>query len=67
MEADLKKADDSRVFVTYSGERDETIEAVINKVSGLGHFKEVLVTRAGSIISSHCGPGAMGVLFIAGE
>ena len=67
MEADLKKAEDSRVFVTYSGERDETIEAVINKVSGLGHFKEVLVTRAGSIISSHCGPGAMGVLFIAGE
>ena len=55
------------MFVTYSGERDESVEAVINRVSGLGHFKEVLVTRAGSIISSHCGPGAMGVLFIAGE
>ncbi len=67
MEEDLKRAEDSRVFVTYSGERDETVEAVINRVKELGHFKEVLVTRAGSIISSHCGPGAMGVLFIAGE
>jgi len=24
------------------------------------------VTRAGGVISSHCGPGTLGVLFIAG-
>lgn len=29
------------------------------------HFKEIIETRAGGVISSHCGPGTLGVLFIA--
>ena len=28
------------------------------------HFDEILVTRAGGVISSHCGPGTLGVLYI---
>ena len=66
LEGELIKADKARVFVTYSGNRDENVEAVIKQVEELDAFKEILVTQAGSIISSHCGPGAMGVLFIAG-
>ena len=30
-------------------------------------FDEILETRAGGVISSHCGPGTLGVLFIKGE
>ena len=30
-------------------------------------FDEIYETRAGGVISSHCGPGTLGVLFIAGE
>ena len=30
----------------------------------LGIFNEILETRAGGVISSHCGPGTLGVLFI---
>jgi len=30
----------------------------------LNHFDEILVTRAGSVVSSHCGPGTLGVLYI---
>ena len=25
---------------------------------------EILITRAGGVISSHCGPGTLGILFI---
>ena len=33
-------------------------------LESLGVFKEILVARAGGIISSHCGPGTLGVLYI---
>ncbi|MFR3949558.1 MAG: hypothetical protein ACLTZM_22510 [Ruminococcus sp.] len=28
-------------------------------------FDEILETRAGGVVSSHCGPGTLGVLYIA--
>ena len=34
-------------------------------LQGLGIFQEILETRIGGVISSHCGPGTLGVLFIA--
>lgn len=67
MEIDLKNAKADRVFITHSGCEDEVLEDVKEKVASLGRFKEILVTRAGSVITSHCGPGTLGVLFIAGE
>ena len=41
----------------------EDIDAVRAYLQGLNHFEEILITRAGSVISSHCGPGTLGVLF----
>lgn len=67
MEAELKKAEPDRVFITHSGCREEVIEAVRQELESYGRFQEILVTRAGSVITSHCGPGTLGVLFIAGE
>lgn len=67
MEQELRNAKPDRVFITHSGCDDELIEAVKTEVAALGYFKEILVTRAGSVITSHCGPGTLGVLFIAGE
>ena len=67
MEEDLKKAKPDRVFITHSGCTDEIIESVKAELTALGHFNEILITRAGSVITSHCGPGTLGVLFIAGE
>ena len=67
MEEDLKHAKADRVFITHSGCEEEIIEAVKAELTALGYFKEILVTRAGSVITSHCGPGTLGVLFIAGE
>lgn len=67
MEQELKNAKPERVFITHSGCEEETIAAVKEKLESLGRFDEILVTRAGSVITSHCGPGTLGVLFIAGE
>ena len=65
MEADLENARPERVFITHSGCDREVVEAVREYLSSLGVFKEILETRAGSVVSSHCGPGTLGVLFIS--
>jgi DegV family protein with EDD domain len=67
MEADLLAAKPDRVFITHSGCSEEIIASVREYLESLGHFSEILVTRAGGVISSHCGPNTLGVLFIAGE
>lgn len=65
MENDLKAACPERVFITHSGCEDVIIQAVKEYLEGLGIFEEILITQAGGVISSHCGPGTLGVLFIA--
>ena len=64
MEEDLLKANKSRVFITHSGCEQEMIDKVYDYLSDLNYFEEILVTRAGGVISSHCGPGTLGVLYI---
>ena len=53
-----------RVFITHSGCEEQIIDNVRDYLVSLKHFDEILVTRAGGVISSHCGPGTLGVLFI---
>jgi len=64
MEEALKQADKSRVFITHSGCEQEVIDSVYAYLEELQYFDEILVTRAGGVISSHCGPGTLGVLFV---
>lgn len=65
LKSQLADADKSRVFITHSGSDPDTIEAVRRKLQDEYDFKEILVTQAGCVISSHCGPNTLGVLFIA--
>lgn len=65
MEEDLKSARPERVFITHSGCDRTTVDAVRSYLERLGIFHEILETRAGGVVSSHCGPGTLGVLFIA--
>lgn len=67
MEQELRTAKKNRVFITHSGCPEETIAAVHEWLEGLNRFDEIHITRAGGVISSHCGPGTLGVLFIAGN
>lgn len=64
IEEDLKTAKKDRVFITHSGCSEDIIDEVKNYLQTLNIFDEILVTRAGGVISSHCGPGTLGVLYI---
>ncbi|MCR4597993.1 MAG: DegV family protein [Acetatifactor sp.] len=63
----MKGAVKDRIFITHSGSEPDIVEAVRQQLKEMNYFDEVIETRAGSVISSHCGPGTLGVLFIAGE
>lgn len=67
MEEELKCAKEDRVFITHSGCEREVVEEVKAYLQSLSHFGEIHETLAGGVISSHCGPGTLGVLFIAGK
>lgn len=67
LEESLLKARPDRVFVTHSRVSPEFEKEIKDYVESLGYFDEVLCTDAGGVISSHCGPGTLGVLFIAKE
>lgn len=64
-EESLREADSERVFITHSGCEQEIIDEVYNYLKNMNHFGEILVTRAGGVISSHCGPGTLGVLYMS--
>lgn len=65
MENELKQAKKDRVFITHSGCDQDIIREIYQHLDSLNIFSEILVTRAGGVISSHCGPGTLGVLFIS--
>jgi len=61
----LLNAEEDNVFITHSGIDDSIVESVKEYLAGLNYFKNIYVTRAGGVVSSHCGPGTLGVLFIS--
>lgn len=64
MENELLRAKKDRVFITYSSADKEVVDNVRSYLKNLNIFDEILETRAGNVISSHCGPGTLGVLYI---
>ena len=67
LELELSTAERDRVFITHAGCDDQIVAWVRNFLEDFQHFEEILETHTGSVISSHCGPGTLGVLFIAEE
>lgn len=67
LKEELLKARPDRVFITHSKVSDELENEIKEFVESLGYFDEILCTDAGGVICSHCGPGTLGVLYIAKE
>ncbi len=65
MHDELMEADEERVFITHSGCGEELLGVLKSRLEELGHFREIHITRAGGVISTHCGPNTLGVLFYA--
>lgn len=56
--------DTDRVFITHAGANPEYVERVKKAVVSKNLFKKIYITRASCVISSHCGPNTLGVLFM---
>ena len=54
----------NRVFITHSGIDPSLVELARTEVAKYAAFQEVIETRAGCTVSSHCGPGTLGIIFI---
>ncbi len=61
---DASEIELDRIFVTHAGCAPEIVDACVAQVKKTAAFGEVLITRAGCTISSHCGRNTLGVLFI---
>jgi len=51
-------------FVTHSPSDRELVDAALNAAKATGHFREVVETNAGCVITSHCGYNTVGILYI---
>ena len=61
---EYKDYDDTRVFITHASCSDDIVDCIKEKLQQEFKFKEIIVTVAGSVVTSHCGQGTLGVLFI---
>ena len=53
-----------RIFITHSVRDPAVVEAVRQEITKYAPFQEILETRAGCTIFSHCGPDTLGILFL---
>ena len=56
--------DYTRIFVTHTYASDETVSSVIQEIKKLAPFKEIIETKAGCTVTSHCGKNTLGILYI---
>ena len=66
-EEEVLKAKPDRIFITTSLGSEEETEWTRQYLESLHYFKEIHCTHASGVISSHCGPGTLGILYIRGE
>ena len=56
--------DYTRIFITHTYAAPETVQAVRETIQKLAPFKEILETKAGCTVTSHCGKNTLGILYI---
>lgn len=60
-----KDIDDSLAVICHTGITPAQYAVLEKKAKEIGHFKEIMEMQAGCTISTHCGPNAMGILFMS--
>ena len=65
LKPELCRAKKEHIFITHSGCEETLVETVKQELEKLNYFENIYVTRAGGVIASHCGPGTLGVLYVA--
>ncbi|MBQ1546369.1 MAG: DegV family protein [Clostridia bacterium] len=57
--------DNERAIIVSRDVSDEILNSVCEIVESLGVFKEIMTASAGCTITSHCGPGTIGITFLS--
>ena len=60
---EYKSYDNTRVFITHSPADIELVELVKDAVKSEFSFNEIIESRAGSTVTSHCGYNTIGIIF----
>ena len=56
--------DNRRIFITYPpGISSEIVDKVCEKITSIREFDEIIRCEAGCVISNHCGPICIGILY----
>lgn len=66
LEKDLGNIDKDCVFITHAAAPNEEVY-IREKITPLLEGANIIETKAGSVISTHCGPQTIGVLYIVNE
>ena len=61
--SEIHTIDPRRIFITDSGFSEDIVDLVRKTIQECFSFTEIIHTRAGCTVSSHCGPGCLGILF----
>lgn len=56
--------DKKRLFITHTKVEPEILDLTIELVKSYGIFEEIIDTTAGCTVTTHCGEGTLGILFI---
>ncbi len=64
LEDRLRNGRPERIFITHSVQDARIVGAVRHYLESLEIFDRIFETHVGSVVSSHCGPGTLGIFFI---
>lgn len=54
----------TRIFITHTDADPEVVEIIRSEIVKRFNFKEILETKASATVTSHCGKGTIGILYI---
>jgi DegV family protein with EDD domain len=57
-----EQIDTNRIFITHT-DCDEDAVFLANELEAIMNIKDIQISKAGATISSHCGPGTIGILY----
>ncbi len=64
LKEDLPNIDFDNVMITHAGIEKDRLDYIYDEVSKLVDPSIIRITRAGCVVSSHCGFGTVGILYI---
>ena len=53
-----------KIFITHAGIGESYVKLVYDHLKSKDYFENIYITTASCTISSHCGPGTLGILFM---